>query len=239
MDSIPLPKSVIIVGGSLAGLMHALTLLSLPSPPKVRILERSPTALLHNQGAGVVAGNETQEFFEQYVRPGRDMAITSPMRHYLDRAGKVMPETVEHRRQRMTSWDLLYHLLRWRVEGLQSEYTKGLKEDERPKATYHNGCSVTDIIESGSRVKLTWTQKDGGDQSAEADMVIAADGASSTLRRLLKPDVERKYVGYVAWRGTCPEDELSPAAKEVLAEKFTFYHSGMQFIRNESLRIMC
>ncbi|KAK6388760.1 hypothetical protein LTR81_027141 [Elasticomyces elasticus] len=96
------PKSVIIVGGSLAGLMHALTLLSLPSPPKVRILERSPTALLHDQGAGVVAGSETQEFFAKYVRPGRDIAVTSPMRHYLNRQGDVMPETVEQKAQRMT-----------------------------------------------------------------------------------------------------------------------------------------
>lgn len=67
----PSPSSVLIIGGSLAGLMHALTLLSLPKPPKsIRILERSPTKLLHNQGAGVVAGNETQQFFDEYVRAG-------------------------------------------------------------------------------------------------------------------------------------------------------------------------
>lgn len=138
-------KSVIIVGGSLAGLMHALVLLSLPNAPKVRILERSPRALLHNQGAGIVAGNEPQLFFEEYVRPGRDFAVTSPMRHYLNREGDVMSETVEHRAQRMTSWDLLYHLLRWRVEGLKSEYVEGLRADDRPKATYENGCTVTKI----------------------------------------------------------------------------------------------
>lgn len=70
------PKSVVIVGGSLAGLMHALTFLSLPNPPNVRILERSPTALLHDQGAGIVAGGETLQFFEEYVRPGRDIAVS-------------------------------------------------------------------------------------------------------------------------------------------------------------------
>ncbi|KAK1807225.1 hypothetical protein LTR12_018431, partial [Friedmanniomyces endolithicus] len=137
------PKAVIIVGGSLAGLMHALVFLSLPSPPKVRILERSPTALLHDQGAGVVAGNETQEFFAKYVRPGRDIAVTSPMRHYLNRKGDVMPETVKHQAQRMTSWDLLYHLLRWRIEGRESGHTQGLEVDDRPKAQYDNGCTVT------------------------------------------------------------------------------------------------
>ena len=158
------PRTVVIVGGSLAGLMHALTLLSLPSPPKVQILERSPTALLHNQGAGVVAGSETQQFFDQYVRARRDIAITSPLRHYLNRDGEVMPETVEHRAQRMTSWDLLYHLLRWRVEGLESVYVKGLEEDERPKAGYENACTVTSLEEVNSGVKLTWMHKGKGEQ---------------------------------------------------------------------------
>jgi 2-polyprenyl-6-methoxyphenol hydroxylase-like FAD-dependent oxidoreductase len=225
------PKTVVIVGGSLAGLMHALVLLSQPNPPTVRILERSPTALLHNQGAGVVAGNETQEFFDKIVKPGRDIAVTSQMRLYLDRIGDVIDGSVEERQQRMTSWDLLYHLLRWRVEGLQSEYVEGLDADDRPKANYQNGCTVTALEESGERMKLFWTQKDLGEQSCEADLVIAADGGSSTIRRLLLPDVKRKYVGYVAWRGTVPETQLSEEAKDVFVEKFPFYHStGVQLL---------
>jgi 2-polyprenyl-6-methoxyphenol hydroxylase-like FAD-dependent oxidoreductase len=224
MESQP-PKSVIIVGGSLAGLMHALVLLSLPKPPTIRILERSPTALLHNQGAGIVAGNETQEFMDKFVKPGRDIAVTSKLRHYLDRSGKVMDGSVENKQQRMTSWDLLYHLLRWRVEGLDSEYVDGLDADERPKASYENGCTVTSLERSGDLVKLTWTSKDHGEQTGETDLIIAADGASSTIRRLVKPGVERRYVGYVAWRGTVPENELSDQAKNVFEEKFPFYHS--------------
>jgi 2-polyprenyl-6-methoxyphenol hydroxylase-like FAD-dependent oxidoreductase len=225
------PKSVIIVGGSLAGLMHALVILSSANPPSVRILERSPTALLHNQGAGVVAGNETQEFFEKVVRPGREIAITSQLRHYIDREGAVIEGSVENRQQRMTSWDLLYHLLRWRVDGLQSEYVKDLAEDDRPKAQYNNGCNITSIQEAGDQVKVTWTQKDLGEQTASADLVIAADGASSTLRRLLNPDSTRSYAGYVAWRGTVPETSLSASAQEVFYEKFAFYHNtGTQLL---------
>ncbi|KAK4575062.1 hypothetical protein LTR86_000914 [Recurvomyces mirabilis] len=225
------PKSVIIAGGSLAGLMHALTFLSLPSPPKVRILERSPTALLHDQGAGIVAGNEPQEFFSEYVRAGRDIAVTSPARHYLNKKGEIMPETVEHRAQRMTSWDLLYHLLRWRVEGLESEYVKGLQIDNRPKAQYDNGCNVKSVQSTSDGVKVTWDQKDQGEQSATADLLIAADGGSSTIRSLLQPDVKRTYVGYVAWRGTVPETELSEEARRVFIDRFTFYHTtGIQIL---------
>lgn len=225
MAQITTPKSVIIVGGSLGGLMHALTLLSLPSPPKVTILERSPTALLHNQGAGVVAGNETQAFFSEYVKPGKDIAITSGRRHYLDRDGNIIPESVNVRQQRMTSWDLLYHLLRWRVEGLQSSYVEGLGANDGPKAMYENGCTVKDIENLPNGVKVIWTHKDKGEQSEIVDMVIGADGASSTVRRMLIPQVERKYAGYVAWRGTVPETELSAEAREVFTEKFTFFHA--------------
>ena len=224
------PDTVIIVGGSLAGLMHALTFLSQPKPPHVRILERS-SGLLHDQGAGIVAGSEVQEFFRKYVRPGRDIAVTSPIRHYLNRKGDVMPETVHHYAQRMTSWDMLYHLLRWRVDGTVSEHTKSLQDDNRPKIRYETGCTATNISEANGRIRLTWDSRDAGTQSATAEMVIAADGGSSTIRRILKPEVERKYAGYVAWRGTCPESELSGAAARVFIERFTFYHTtGLQIL---------
>lgn len=226
MGSNTVPKSIIIVGGSLAGLMHALTFLSLPNPPKVRILERSPTKLLHNQGAGIVAGNDTQQFFDKYVRPGRDMVVTSTRRHYLNRKGEIMPQSVENRSQRMTSWDLVYHLLRWRVDGLDSEYVKGLQSDDRPTAEYEHGCTITNLEDAGKDgVRLTWTDKDRGEgQTAVADLVIAADGPSSTIRSLVEPSVRRDYVGYVAWRGTVPETELSEEARKVFVEQFTFYH---------------
>ncbi|EME48130.1 hypothetical protein DOTSEDRAFT_69911 [Dothistroma septosporum NZE10] len=226
MDHPNAPKSVLIIGGSLAGLMHALVLLSLPNPPKVTILERSPTALLHNQGAGIVAGPEVQQFFNEYVRAGREIAITSKQRHYLTKNGEIMDGSVDERQQRMTSWDLLYHLLRWRVEGLESVYVTGLKGDERGSARYENGCTVTGVEEvKDGGMNVTWQQKDAVGKSEVVDLVIAADGASSTVRRLLRPEVERKYCGYVAWRGTVPERELSEKARGVFVEKFTFYHS--------------
>ncbi len=181
----------------------------------------------------MVAGGDTLRLFEQYVRPGREIAVRSPMRHYLDKKGTEMPASVEHRAQMMTSWDLLYHLLRWRVEGLESEYVAGLEQDERPKAVYENGCTVTDIEDAGAEgVKLTWTHKDHGEgQTATADLVIAADGASSSIRRLLAPEVERRYAGYVAWRGTVSETELSTTATDALSEKFTFFHQeGIQIL---------
>ena len=98
--------------------MHAHTILTHSPSTKVTILERSATALLHNQGAGVVAGKETQQFFDTYVKAARDIAVTSKQRLYLDRQGGIVEGSVENRQQRMTSWDLLYRLLRWRVDAV-------------------------------------------------------------------------------------------------------------------------
>ncbi|KAK4988563.1 hypothetical protein LTR50_003859 [Elasticomyces elasticus] len=228
-------QNVIIAGGSLAGLMHALPFLSLPDPPKVRILERSPTNLLHNQGAGVVAGSDTQGFFERYVRPGRPIAVTSRLRHYLAKDGSVIKGSVDEREQRMTSWDLLYHLLRWRVDGLKSAYVSSEHvegEHGLGKASYEHGSTIIDVRDLGKEgVEVCWETKDGGEHTATTDLLIAADGASSTIRRLLLPDVHRTYAGYVAWRGTVPETQLSASAAEAFVEKFTFFHTqGCQIL---------
>lgn len=50
------------------------------------ILERNPSSLLQNQGAGVVAGGDMLEFFNRYDRCKRPIAVTSQKRMYLDRS---------------------------------------------------------------------------------------------------------------------------------------------------------
>ena len=54
------------------------------------ILERNPLPLLHDQGAGIVAGGDSLEFFERYNRCKQPIACRSTRRQYLDREGKVV-----------------------------------------------------------------------------------------------------------------------------------------------------
>lgn len=117
---------------------------------------------------------------------------------------------------RATSWDTLYGKLRRMVEGLEGvEYFYGREV-----------VGVRDLGEEGGvEVKYLQMAEDGdedgeeGDGSREmtttADLVIAADGSGSMIRRLLTPEVERQYVGYVAWRGTVPEKMMSEEMREV------------------------
>lgn len=238
----PKVDNVLIIGGSLSGLMHALVFLTHTSA-RVTILERSPTALLHHQGAGVVAGAETQHFFSRYVSPGRDIAVTSKQRLYLDRQGKVVDGSVDDREQRMTSWDVLYRLLRWRVDGMGAdEYLSGAATPDSGNevsqnvpfgtADYEYGSTVTSVEDRGSEgVRVQWKDRSGETRSSTASLAVAADGASSTVRRLLLPSVQRRYAGYVAFRGTVLETAISDSAKEAFVEKFAFFHTtGIQIL---------
>ena len=226
-------KDIIIVGGSLGGLFTGTVLTRLGH--NVRILERNPTPLLHNQGAGIVAGGDVQAFFSRYDRSNRTrgrnidgLVVTSHARQYLNHEGEVID--FEDRAQRMTSWDLLYHVLRANFDGIESEYADvPQKEDGDGNGLYEYGCTVTGLKDVEDKMEVEYEKRVDEEKteskSLVANLLIACDGGSSTVRTILVPDVQRKYAGYVAWRGTVPEHELSEEAVKTLAEKFTFYHA--------------
>lgn len=196
----------------------------------MRIFERNPTPLLHNQGAGVVAGGHTQAFFNKYDSTKRQIAVTSKLRQYLDQQGNQIHE--EDTVQKMTSWDLLYYLLRANFDGVESGYCKvpePLQTDGQ--GAYEYGHIVTNVKDLGEKVEIEYEERSGKVNTTTADFVIGADGPSSTLRKILLPEVKREYAGYIAWRGTIPEQKASPTAKQTLVDKFTFYHArGTQIL---------
>lgn len=167
----------------------------------VRILERAPTPLLHDQGAGIVAGGEIPAFMSKYDRTKTPLAVTSSQRMYLDRAGGVMQ--TEDKEQRMTSWDLVYHVCRVNFDLQQSPYTQGKLEKlaEEGDATYQHGCRVIALEDDGSRVKVLYSSTLPGDEhehvrEVTGDFVVVADGSSSIIRKQLCPDApERAYAG--------------------------------------------
>ena len=227
------PKNIIVVGGSLGGLFTGTALTRLGH--NVRILERNPTPLLHDQGAGIVAGGDTQAFFSKYDRSNRTrggrvggLVVMSHARQYLNRNGEVIH--FEGRAQQMTSWDLLYYVLRAGFDGVESEYVAVPQRGEgEGKELYEYGCTVTGLKDVEDGVEVEYEEKTEDEKTElrreTADMLIACDGGSSTVRKILLPDVQRTYAGYVAWRGTVLESELSDKAAKTLAEKFTFYHA--------------
>ena len=224
--------SIFQIGASLGGLATALALKRLPSPHahNITLLERNPASLLHNQGAGIVAGGDTLAFFQRYDKCKRDLAASSIRRQYFNENGEIIHK--EDMRQNMTSWDLAYYVLRANVDGVKSRYCQVPENDEsRSKVTHLHGHTVTRLEEKGGKVVVEYKTHEGTNGELEADLLIGADGPSSTIRSLLTPDVQRTYAGYVALRGTVRENEVTPETREAFSERFSFFHAkGLQIL---------
>jgi 2-polyprenyl-6-methoxyphenol hydroxylase-like FAD-dependent oxidoreductase len=128
---------------------------------------------------------------------------------------------------------LLYHLLRTNFDGAESEYAKPpAPEAHEGTTTYDYGHQVTDIdFQRPEALSIKAKTSKAEDVTFDADLLIGADGPSSTIRKFIDSSVQRKYAGYVAWRGTVPETQVSQAATDVFVEKFPFFHTeGIQIL---------
>lgn len=195
------PLQAIVVGGSMAGLCAGLVLRG--EGCGVEVFEKSPREM-QERGAGLVVQKEVLDFVVEHCGVSADeLGVRSRMRQLLDRAGSVIWS--EDGAQLMTSWDSLYRNLKRAF----------------PPEHYHHGCRLASIRQDAARACATF--EDGRELTCE--LLVCADGANSTARRQLLPEIAARYAGYVAWRGMILERELEPSARDLLAEKFTFFHS--------------
>lgn len=188
--------------------------------------------MLHDQGAGIVAGGHALQFLERYNRCKRQVAVRSERRQYLDKDGRVVYQVEGI--HNMSSWDLTYHLMRANFDSIASPYCEVPPPDpSHGAAVYLHDRTVTAVVGDDEGVRVSWksTTDPSNTGTLPADRLIAADGPSSFVRSLFVPGLERKYAGYCALRGTVVEHEASPEARETFTNKFTFYHGpGIQIL---------
>jgi len=120
----------------------------------------------------------------------------------LSKDGDIIRE--EQTVQLMTSWDNVYRQLK----------------NAFPDNLYHNRKKLTRQKQDKDYVVAEF--KDG--QHEKFDLLVGADGSSSTVRQQLLPEVTSKYAGYVAWRGVLDENKVSSDVVKFFANKFTFFH---------------
>ena len=72
-------------------------------------------------------------------------------------------------------------------------------------------------------------QADGGVTAVFADgsretgaLLVAADGALSTVRKQYMPAVQPQFANYLAWRGLVPEERLPRSSVEAVAGHIVF-----------------
>ena len=189
---------VAVMGGSLGGLTAALLLRDLGC--EVAVYERS-SAELESRGAGIVVHPITVRYFSERAGPDISRLSTyAPLRRYLDPAGEVVHEHL--REYRFTAYNTLYRALL----------------DQLGRERYHLGHAIDRVEPSADGVCVGFS----GGGEAEADLLVCADGISSTARTLLAPEAEHRYAGYVAWRGMAPEPALSGATYARLHDAITY-----------------
>ncbi|MEM7437269.1 MAG: FAD-dependent monooxygenase [Myxococcota bacterium] len=186
---------IAIVGGSMAGLFAGVSLRA--RGYSVEVYERASEGLA-NRGAGVATHSALDEAIERArINVHRDTGVQSTGRVMFDAAGTVVGELDSP--QRMTSWGLLYHLLR----------------HEFGDAAYHHGFELQDIVAQGDALEARFANG----EAVECDYLIAADGARSTVRRLVAPEATLEYCGYFAWRGLIEENRLAPEVLPIVGER--------------------
>jgi 2-polyprenyl-6-methoxyphenol hydroxylase-like FAD-dependent oxidoreductase len=189
---------VVIVGGSLGGLMAANMLLR--RGIDVLLLEKS-REYLDGRGAGIVTHSRLMAALQECgIILDETLGVQVHSRVVLDQQGEVIASDAYS--QILTSWSRLYSLLL----------------EPFPKDRYILGADVIKLTRNNDHAQLVCA--DG--RQFEADLVIAADGIRSQLRALLAPETKPQYAGYVAWRGICDEATLSKKTLASLFDRFGF-----------------
>jgi 2-polyprenyl-6-methoxyphenol hydroxylase-like FAD-dependent oxidoreductase len=203
------PRAV-IVGGSLSGLFTATTLRR--AGWDVDVFELSPNEL-DSRGGGIVLQPDVLAAFRfAGVALPKRLGVESGDRIYLDRDDNLIEQFTMPQTQ--TSWNLLYTTMKRAL----------------PPESLHAGEAFTGFDVDGEQVVAHFATG----RSERADLLVGADGARSSVRRVLLPEVTPSYAGYVAWRGLVPENALPQQAADVLRDRFTFQqgpeHSALSYL---------
>jgi 2,6-dihydroxypyridine 3-monooxygenase len=190
--------SAIVVGGSIGGLTAALLLRDLGF--HVDVYERTPTPL-DGRGSGIVLQPDTVRWFaERSHQDLSDLHTATEYVQYLDAGGAVI-----HREPALwtyTSWGTFYRAL---LSDFGTEH-------------YHYGEFACGFDQDADTVTVRFVSG----RTARADLVVFADGITSSARAHFDPEAALAYSGYVGWRGTVALSELSAQTRELLGDAITY-----------------
>ena len=190
-------RRVLIVGGSMSGLLAALLLRR--DGWQADVFERVDTELA-GRGAGIVAQPDLIETLRRIGIDPTDLGVEITTRKILDCSGQVVGELVCP--QVLTAWERVYRALR---DAFGAEH-------------YHRGREIRSFEQTASSVVVHFAH--GGIE--EGDLLVGADGLRSSIRQQCLPELTPRYVGYVAWRALIAEAEFQPAIHRELFGYMTF-----------------
>ncbi|CAJ1509882.1 FAD-dependent monooxygenase [[Mycobacterium] burgundiense] len=191
-------RRALVIGGSFGGLTAALLLRRLGFD--VSVFERTPDNL-DSRGGGIVLQPDTLRWFtECSTQHPQQVSTSTHYVQYLDRSNGII-----HRDPTpwsYTSWGTFYRAL-----------LADFGTDD-----YHLGQYAAGFDQDADGVEVRFASG----RRERGDLVVFADGIGSPSRRRISPGAELEYSGYIGWRGTVPESEMSPEAFELLHDSITY-----------------
>jgi 2-polyprenyl-6-methoxyphenol hydroxylase-like FAD-dependent oxidoreductase len=188
----------LVIGGSVGGLFAGCLLRE--AGWDVTVYERA-IGDLSGRGAGL---GISAELLEVMARAGAAFEASSGVAQrehvWMERSGEIR---FSHPRNLMASaWARVYQPLRAAL----------------PAASYRQGMTLARVEQNADSVSAHFA--DGS--SANADLLVAADGVHSTVRHQYLPEVEPRFAHYVAWRGLVAHHELSTTTLGALGGRLVY-----------------
>ncbi|MFC1996949.1 NAD(P)-binding protein [Chloroflexota bacterium] len=179
-----------IVGGSIAGCSAAILLSR--EGHHVDVFERSRGGLVGRGGGIGTPGPVFEALVEQDI-------IDSDFPHLSGSAMPFIIKTPAHEKVGYTPWEMPLNLKAFHWGALWNNLRERVPDDH-----YHRGHEVVNAITDNPK---TVTLQFDNDEEGVFDLVLFADGYQSLGRRLLFPNIDLTYRGYMLWRGLLPEAE--------------------------------
>jgi 2-polyprenyl-6-methoxyphenol hydroxylase-like FAD-dependent oxidoreductase len=191
-------RRVLVIGGSVGGLMAGNLLHK--AGWEVTVFERA-LGDLAGRGAGLGVSAELVDVVERAGARLEPSACVAQHAHvWMDASGEILFE--DRRSVVASAWARVYQPLR----------------DALPAGIYRQGRTL-ERVEQDSHSVTAWFV-DGSRE--EADLLVAADGALSTVRKQYLPEVRPRFANYVAWRGLVEERDMPRATLEAVSGRIVF-----------------
>jgi len=191
-------KRALVIGGSIGGLCAGHLLHR--AGWNATVYERSRSDLA-DRGAGLGVSKELFDIMARIgIEPDPSLSVGAKTSIWLGQKDELVQELP--RASRGSTWPVIYQPLRRAL----------------PDALYRPGMILTRIEQDGPKARAIFA--DG--TAEEADLIVAADGVMSTVRRQFLPEVAPKQAGYVAWRGIIDEAEIPASGRDLLFDRIAF-----------------
>ncbi len=198
---------IVVIGGGIGGLSAALQLLK--AGLDVHVYEQAPR--ITEIGAGIqISPNASRLLQRLGLGPAMDAVGVRPLAVHQRRwdDGRTLQRAPVGREVETTFGAPYYHFHR---ADLATLLAKALAPER-----LHVGHKLVDLAQKGERVLARF--ENGA--TAEADLLVGADGIHSCVRTLLFGPEKPRFTGCVAWRGLVPAERIKHLDIEIASHNW-------------------